>query len=405
MTDEIRVLDDETDLLEAANLFRAAMIGFPPLSPTRSGLIGKLLEPGRTLGLFRDGTLVATTDAATSTLTLPGGRLVGHAGVTHVGVAPTHTRQGLATALLSHQLRDVYARGEVVATLRASEATIYERFGYGVASSAQAVEVDTRRAVVRAAVSRGHRVRLLDPEQAWDVLPRIYRENRPTRPGSIDRPPVWWQTRQLKAESGPRPSYVAVYGPPGAETGFVRYHPINTDGWFTSDDRVVVVDDLFAPTPEAYGALVVFLLELDLVDRLRFVSLPLDDPLPWLLTDRRAVRVTGVRDETWLRIVDVAAALSERAYRDAGAVTLTVNDALLPHNSSTFRVSAEGAEPTDGRAHLEADIAAVSAALLGGTPWRALAAAGLVRVNDPDALIRADRLFAVDLAPHTGINF
>ncbi|EID10284.1 GNAT family N-acetyltransferase [Mycolicibacterium phlei] len=405
MTDEIRVLDHEADLIEAANLFRTAMVGFPPLSPAQSGLIGKLLEPGRTLGLFRNGVLVATTDAATGTLTLPGGRLVGHAGVTHVGVSPTHTRQGLATRLLTHQLRDIHARGEVVASLRASEATIYERFGYGVASVSQSVEVDARRAVLRPDVPRDPQVWLIDQDQAWDLLPRIYRENRPTRPGSIDRPSVWWETRQLKAENGPRPSYVAVYGEPGAERGFVRYHPINTDGWFTSDDRAVVVDDLFAPTPQAYLALVTFLLDLDLVDRLLFTSLPVDDPLPWLLTDRRAVRITGIRDETWLRVVDVAAALGGRTYRDAGTVTVTVNDAVLPHNSGTFRVSAEGATRVEEPAQLEADIAAVSAALLGGTPWRALAAAGLVTVHEPDALTRADRLFATDLAPHTGINF
>ena len=36
---------------------------------------------------------------------------------------------------------------------------------------------------------------------------------------------------------------------------------------------------------------------------------PLDDPLPWLLLDRRAARVTAVHDETWLRIVDVQQAL------------------------------------------------------------------------------------------------
>jgi len=405
MTDEIRVLETEAELIAANNLFRAAMVGFPPLPAGQSGLIGKILEPGRTLGVFRDGELVATADAATSTLTLPGGRLVGHAAVTHVGVAPTHTRRGIATALLTHQLRDAHARGEVVASLRASEATIYERFGYGVASLAQSVEVDTRRAVLRSGVRREGPVRLLDPERAWDVLPRIYREHRPERPGTIDRPAVWWQTRQLKAETGPRPSYVAVYGEPGAEQGFVRYHPVHTEGWFTSDDRTVVVEDLFAPTPRAYRALVVFLLELDLVDRLRFVSLPLDDPLPWLLTDRRAVRVTGVRDETWLRILDAAAALGGRSYRDAGVVTIAVHDPLLAHNTRTFAVSADGAVPVDGPAQLEAGIAAVSAALLGGTPWRALAAAGLVRVHDPEALARADRLFAVDLAPHTGINF
>jgi len=58
-------------------------------------------------------------------------------------------------------------------------------------------------------------------------------------------------------------------------------------------------------TTEAYLGLLRFLLELDLIDRVVFWMLPVDDPLPWLLLDRRALKVSAVHDETWLRIVDV----------------------------------------------------------------------------------------------------
>ena len=93
MTTEIRVLDGEDDLIAAANLFRTAMVGFPPLSKLAPGQITKLLEPGRTVGAFVDGQLVGTADAVTSGLTLPGGAIVGHAAVTHIGVLPSFTRQ------------------------------------------------------------------------------------------------------------------------------------------------------------------------------------------------------------------------------------------------------------------------------------------------------------------------
>ena len=185
MTTEIRVLDSEEDLVAAANVFRAAMIGFPPLPDLPSGQITKLLEPGRTVGAFLEGQLVGTADATTGGLTLPGGAIVGHAAVTHIGVLPSFTRQGIATQLIEHQLQDIAARGEVVATLRASEATIYERYGYGVANSSQSVEVLTARAALRPDVGAGGPVRLLDVVEAWDVLPRIYAGNRPSRPGTI----------------------------------------------------------------------------------------------------------------------------------------------------------------------------------------------------------------------------
>src|ERR1700758_5887471 len=167
MSSEIRVLDAEDDLIAAATLFRTAMVGFPPLPHLAPGQIATLLEPGRTVGAFVDGQLVGTADAVTSGLTLPGGAIVDHAAVSHIGVLPSFTRRGIATELMRHQLRDISARGEVVATLRASEATIYERYGYGVASWAQTVEVQTARATLRPGIGVGGRVRLLDAGDAW----------------------------------------------------------------------------------------------------------------------------------------------------------------------------------------------------------------------------------------------
>ncbi|HUH71063.1 MAG TPA: GNAT family N-acetyltransferase [Mycobacterium sp.] len=405
MTTEIRVLDSEDDLVAAANVFRAAMVGFPPLSNLPPGQISKLLEPGRTVGAFVDGQLVGTADAATSRLTLPGGAIVDHAAVTHIGVLPSFTRKGIATDLIRHQLRDIAARGEVVATLRASEATIYERYGYGVASSSQSVEVQTARAALRQGVGAGGPVQLLDAAQAWDVLPRIYAANRPSRPGTIDRPGVWWQGLRLRTEASSGASYVAVHGEPGSESGFARYRPIDTEKWFVSDQRAIVVEDFFAPTTEAYLGLLRFLLGLDLIDRVVFWMLPVDDPLPWLLVDRRVVRVTAVHDETWLRIVDAQKTLAARRYIGDGAVTIAVNDPMLQNNSSSFTIAGDGAEPTDRRAQLHVGVEGLAAVLLGGATWRSLAVAGLVRADDPAALVVADRLFAVPDAPYAGIFF
>src|SRR5271168_936422 len=394
MTSEIRVLDSEGDLVAAANLFRTAMIGFPPLAGLAPGQISTLLERGRTVGAFVKDQLVGTADAVTSGLTLPGGTIVGHAAVTHVGVLPSFTRKGVATDLMRHQLDDVVARGETVATLRASEATIYERYGYGVASSSQTVEVQTARAELRPGLGTGGPVRLLEAERVWDVLPRIYTENRPSRPGTIERPDVWWQGVRLRSESSPQPWYVAVHGEPGSETGFARYRPIDTDKWFVSDQRTIAVEDFFAPDTTTYLGLLRFLLGLDLIDRVVFWMLPLDDPLPWLPLDRRSARVTAVHDETWLRIVDVHAALTARRYVGDGSVTIAVNDPALPVNSASFAITGGGVEATKRRAQLHIGVEGLGALLLGGTTWRSLTAAGLAHADDTAALDVADQLFA-----------
>jgi len=405
MTTDIRVLDSEDDLLAAGNVFRAAMIGFPPLSNLAPGQITKLLERGRTVGAFVGGKLVGTADAATSRLTLPGGAIVDHAAVSHIGVLPSFTRKGIATDLMRHQLRDIAARGELLATLRASEATIYERYGYGVASWSQTVEVRTARAALRPDLGTGGPVRLLDATEAWDVLPGIYADNRSSRPGTIDRPEVWWQVARMRVESSSGPSYVAVHGEPGSESGFARYRPVDTESWFVSDQRTIAVEDFFAPTTEAYLGLLRFLLGLDLIDRVVFWMLPVDDPLPWLLVDRRAARVTAVHDETWLRVVDAEKALTARRYTGDDTVTIAVNDPLLPNNSASFAIAPDGAEPTDRRPQLRTGVEGLATVLLGGASWHGLAVAGLAQANDPAALAIADRLFAVPDAPHAGFFF
>jgi predicted acetyltransferase len=405
MTTDIRVLDNEDELLAAANVFRTAMIGFPPLSNLAPGQITTLLEPGRTLGAFVADQIVGTADAVTSGLTLPGGAVVAHAAVTHIGVLPSFTRKGIATDLVNHQLRDAAGRGEVVATLRASEATIYERYGYGVASSSQTVEVQTARAALRHGVGAGGPVRLLETADIWDVLPRICRQNRASRPGTVDRPDVWWQGLRLRTESASGPRYVAVHGAPGSETGFVRYRPVDTETWFVSDQRTIVVEDFFAPTSEAYLGLLRFLLELDLIDRVVFWMLPVDDPLPSLLLDRRAGRVTAVHDETWLRILDVGKVLTARRYGGDGAIVIGVDDTLLQHNSISVSITGHGAEVTEQPPRLRVGIEGLASVLLGGATWRSLVLAGLASCDDPVVVDQADRLFAVRDAPYAGFFF
>lgn len=401
---DIRVLEREDEFLAAADVFRTAMIGFPPPN-LQPGQIATLLEPGRLIGAFVDDQLVGTADAVTSRLTLPGGALVGHAAVTHIGVLPSFTRRGLATDLVHHQLRDFAARGEVVATLRASEATIYGRYGYGVASSTQTVEVQTARAAFRPDVGTGGPVRLLDATTAWDTLSHIYSEHRPVRPGTIDRPAVWWQARRLRGESSPGAAYVAVHGKPGSESGFARYRPIDTEQWFVSDQRTIVVEDFFAPTVDAHLGLLRFLFGLDLVDRVVFWMLPVDDPLPLLLLDRRAAKVTAVHDETWLRIVDVRRALGARSYVGDDTIVISVTDPLLQRNSATFAITGDGAAPTDQRPRLRVGIEGLGTVLLGGATWQNLAVAGLAIAEDGAALAAADRLFAVPDAPYAGFYF
>src|ERR687883_15546 len=87
-----------------------------------------------------DGAIVGGAAAFAFNVPVPGGDLP-TAGVSVVGVYPTHRRRGVLRALMRAQLDDAHERGEPLAALWASEETIYGRFGYGMASFQGSIEL------------------------------------------------------------------------------------------------------------------------------------------------------------------------------------------------------------------------------------------------------------------------
>jgi predicted acetyltransferase len=93
----------------------------------------KVLPLDRMHAARENGTIVGGAGAFPWDMSIPGGSLP-TAGVTVVGVYPTHRRRGVLRAMMRAQLDDAHERGEPLAALWASEETIYGRFGYGIAA-------------------------------------------------------------------------------------------------------------------------------------------------------------------------------------------------------------------------------------------------------------------------------
>ncbi|GAA3385481.1 GNAT family N-acetyltransferase [Cryptosporangium minutisporangium] len=378
-------------------MFRIALVGIPRWP----GEITAIHEPGRTFGGYVDDELVGTACAFSTRIVVPGGARLPHLAVTRVGVLPTHTRRGVARALMNAQLSDARQRGVPIATLRAAEGGIYERYGYGVAGWNQVVEVAARRAAFRAGVPLGGPVRLARPDERWPLQRRIYERVDPGWIGAISRTDEWWATRRVRAEEDKQEPHVVVHGRPGAETGYARYHAASGP----DEPGAVEVDDLVAADDVTRAALLRYLFTIDLVDTVRFGALALDDPLRLMLVDERPVRTVAVEDEIWLRLVDVPAALAARSYRGSGEIVVGVTDPVLPENSGSYWISASGVKPTTAAPHLTVGVATLGALYLGGTRWAQLAAVGRVEVAEPGALAVADELFATDAAPFCGTFF
>jgi len=372
-----------------------------------------LFDPDYAIAVYDRGRIVATASANSFELTLPAA--TGQAfpaitvpGVTAVGVQPTHRRQGLLTAMMRRQIRDYRERGLLLAILTASEGAIYGRFGYGLASSFQSVALNTRQAIVRAGAPGGGQIRLLDVDDARKVLPEVHDQGRRRRPGEISRLAPWWDRYfddPEKDRDGGGGQFCAVHeSARGRPDGWVTYRYHSSWGHGLPAHRVDL-RGLVALDQVAHAALWRYLLELDLVGELTAAAVPLDEPLRWLLTDPRQMRVTDVGDHLWVRIIDVPGALAARGYsaddelvldvRDEGCFRLETGPA-----SGSCRTARKGE-----RVDLTLGLSELGAIYLGGVKPSVLAAAGRVAEERAGGLGRADAAFGSPVAPYCSTDF
>lgn len=402
MTDhDIRVLD-ESNVRTAHTLFRGALHS-GPAPDDKWELVKDSYDPGRAFGAFQGDEMVGTAQSWAIRLAVPGGAELAGAAVSRVGVRADWTRRGVLSALMRRQFQAYREAGEVVSTLRASEAVIYGRFGYGVASRGRQLKLDRRRVSVSPSAGTGGRIRLVDQDTALTLAPELYDRIGLTRPGMTTRWPTWWEMN-LRREMRDENAQTAVHRGADGDDGYVVYS-VKSGMSEPHGTSVLTVLDVVAGSPEVWAELWRYLLRVDLVDQVVAELRPLDEPVEWLLADRRVLKVTDVEDETWLRLVDLPAALAGRSYREAEPVVLEVRDRYLPDNEGAYRITPDGAERTSAAADLSLDVDLLAATYLGDVSFTELAHAGRIDVLDAAALPRADALFGTAVKPWAGTYF
>ena len=370
--------------------------------PTDSELTEEapVFEPERSLATFVDGQMVATTGIFTLTMTVPEARTVPVAGVSWVGVLPTHRRQGILTVLMRQQLSDVRERGEPFAALLASESTIYGRYGYGVATRLVDETIERAHATLRPQPPSAGRVRLLSHDEAQAPIRAIYEATRLRHPGEMSRNDAYWAVylrNPTQPQRGAGPRIYAIYEERGRPLGYVWYRV--TSRWENELPRNLLhVEELVGATPAAEHALWSFCLRMDLMDQIQIAHRPVEDPLRWMLADSRRLQLTAISDRLWLRFVDVVAAFESRSYPTRDRLVFDLHDPFLEENSGTYQLEAGDGAATCSRVSASADLSlsvdTLGSLFLGGFRWQTLARAGLIVEHTPGALNRADALFA-----------
>jgi predicted acetyltransferase len=369
----------------------------------------EITEFDRTLAFFDGKEMVATAGIFSYEMTVPGGALP-CGGVTRVSVLSTHRRRGLLTAMMRRQLDDMRERGEPLAALYASEAPIYGRFGYGLATYQASVEIERRHAAFARKVTGSGRLSMVDVPTAVGAFSRVWGQARHSQPGMLGLDERWIRNALADLEvvrEGASPQYRVLYQTDGRPSGFAIYR-IKLEWDASGPNGTLRLGMLIAASAEAYAALWRHVLDVDLMARVSAEMRPVDEPLRFLLADSRQPK-TRIEDGVWLRLVDVAAALAGRRYPVEGRLALRIRDAFCPWNDGSYDLvgGPAGAEckSTGSTPDLELEAADLAAVYLGGNRFRALFEAGRIDELRPGAVARADVMFATDRAPWCPSHF
>lgn len=325
---------------EAKQFFTSNAIAFGHDPRPEDGIASTLAyaDLSRSISVWDGDQVVGTAGTWTFEVTTPGG-FVPCGGLTWVGVLPSHRRRGVLTSMMRYQLDQVRDRGEAIAALWASEAIIYQRFGYGMAAEGVEMTIDHTRTALRTAPPFSGRTRYIERDEALARFPAIWDEARRVYPGMHNRTPGWWEHRVLRVPPWPSPPgysslFTVVYEEEGKPLGYTRYR-VKEEWPQGVPASTLDVQALVANTDAAYSALWQHIFGVDLIEKIHADWRPVDEPLYAMLADpRRLLRRPS--DSLWVRIVDTPRALAARKYATSGELVIELRDEFCPWNAGRY---------------------------------------------------------------------
>ncbi len=374
------------------------------------------LQPEWSTCVFEHGSLSTTFGAWPFSMRFNGERA--HvAGVTAVGTDPTKRRRGYLRFAMEHSLDEQYERGQSLAALYASQAGIYQRFGYAICSRSHRYEIDPLDLNFVQAPTPTGQLSIANakdlPEDAV-VVRDLYRKFMQPRNGLLHRGLNLWNAEVLSEPDDIQegPIRVLLYEEDGEALGYMVYtsredRSLNAFSAGQRDQKMTIREYGWL-TPEAYVAMWQFAAGQDLVYRIHLNDAPSDDPIQHFARDPRTLRV-NVGDGVLVRIVDLPRALMTRKYQVESELTFRVIDDLCDWNQGTWKLST-GPEGADIRQVNESPQLTMDVFTMAHLATGALSATyahrlGRIEASDKSALIRADHLFATEYAMHCMNHF
>ncbi len=384
----------------------AAAFGYQPDDDFLDNVALPTYDLARFTGVFDpnlDQLLVGIGAIQSRELTFPGRGPAAVAAVTWVGVRPDQQRRGILRQVMTAQLHGLHdASAEPVAILTATESGIYGRFGYGLATNRVRLELPAPTALRPGIVTEP----VLETEltAALSLMKQLHSRVRPGFTGYLDRSEEVWKalfTEHPFVQKGRGPRRIALH-----PDGFIVFR-LTQDWTDRGPNNSLTISEICAATPVARASLWRHVLAYPLVRKVIFPQAWIDEPLPDMLVNPRAVS-SDIADHVWVRLVDLGRALQLRTYRAPATVVVRVSDEFCPWNDGTWQLelSTDGGTATVSAAlpQVRLGIADLGAAFLGGTRIARLAAAGRVD-GEPAAIADLDAALGTPLRPWTPEGF
>ena len=345
---------------------------------------------------------MATSFSAFPFTTRVNGNAVSLAGISTVGTRPEYRRQGLVRKIMTQAFADQYARGQCLAGLWASQAAIYQRYGFAASGGLREYRVDTPDIRLHPnfellPISR------FEGTEVLDAVREVYKRFIAQRTGYLHRGKSLWLNNVFTPPSEDGPAYVALAGSLEAPTGYLIYTLRAGRVAHRARAQEICVRDFAWLDLPSYGSLWHYLARHDLVGRVVWSRAPLDDPAADVFVEPRLLHSQDL-EGSWWRVVDVKTALEQRGYDVEGSLVLAITeDELAPWNNGRWRVDVgsggAGVQATDAPADIELSVRALSSLYSGHRSARHLANAGLL-AGEARTVANFDQMMRSRFAPH-----
>lgn len=365
------------------------------------------LQPDFTLCAFDDGRPASVHGSWPLTMRF-NGKAVPISGVTTVSTDSVDRQRGYLRKLVTRHFEDLHEEGErPLAVLFASQAAIYQRYGYAVVSTQYQYEIEPRYIQFNEPLETPGTLRYIDPDPEADfgTLVGIYREYREDRTGEVHRGKPMWDAGILAPPKAGETRSVLVYEDGGELQGYAIYRTGPGDSPWPEPNHNCKIDDIVALTPQAYRAFWNNFATMQLVNKIEWHNVAGDDALPHILLEPRMLRRRS-SEQLLARVVDLEGSFRGRGYEESERLTFALDDDLCTWNSGNWQIytgpdDAEVTKLDSGTPDIELKPGTLAMLLFGQITASEAARYGKLTVNNPDVLPTWDKTLRTKFAPFT----